>query len=65
MGIRDKIANAKKTAWISEGLSESEIKTTIELARISAKIERCRLDMDMTQQEFAEFMGVSQGMVSK
>lgn len=65
MGAMDKIANAKKTSWISAGISETEIKTTIELARISAKIERCRLDLGMTQIEFARFMGVTQGMVSK
>ncbi len=65
MGAMEKIANAKKSSWISEGISEAEIKTTIELARISAKIERCRLDLGMTQIEFARFMEVTQGMVSK
>ena len=42
MGIMEKIANAKKTNWVSEGISEAEIKTTVELAKISAKIERSR-----------------------
>lgn len=65
MGINEKIAEAKKTKWVVEGMSEAHIKTTVELARISARIEKCRLDMGMTQQEFAEYMGVSQGMVSK
>ncbi len=65
MGIADKILNAKKTDWLTEGLSEAEIKTTVELAKISARIERCRLDMGMTQKEFADYMGVTQGMVSK
>lgn len=65
MGVMEKIANAKKVEWVSEGFTESEIKTTVELAKISAKIERCRLDMGMTQAEFASFMGVTQGMVSK
>ena len=65
MGVMEKVANAKKTSWVSEGISEAEIKTTIELAKISAKIERCRLDLGMTQIEFARFMGVTQGMVSK
>ena len=65
MGIADKILNAKKTDWLTEGLSEAEIKTTVELAKISARIERCRLDMGMTQKEFADDMGVTQGMVSK
>jgi len=65
MGIASKIANAKKTNWLSEGLTEAEVKTTVELAKIPARIERCRLDMGMTQQEFAEYLGVTQGMVSK
>ena len=54
MGINEKIAKAKKTKWVVEGMSEAHIKTTVELARISARIEKCRLDMGMTQQEFAE-----------
>ena len=33
MGIAEKLANAKKTNWISEGLSESEVKTIVELAK--------------------------------
>lgn len=65
MGITEKLANAKKTNWVSEGLPESEVKTIVELAKISAQIERCRLEKGMTQQEFAKYMGVSQGMVSK
>lgn len=65
MSIAEKMANAKKTDWISEGFSEAELKTMIELAKISAHIERCRIDMRMTQKEFADYMGVTQGMVSK
>lgn len=65
MGIADKIVNAKNTNWVSEGISEAEVKTIVELAKISAKIERCRIDMGMTQKEFADYMGVTQGMVSK
>ena len=65
MSIQEKITNAKKTNWISEGFSQAEIKTTIELAKISARIERCRLELKMTQKEFADYMGVTQAMVSK
>lgn len=65
MGVKEKIDNAKNTDWVARGLSEPESKTTIELAKISARIERCRLDMGLTQAEFADYMGVSQGMVSK
>lgn len=65
MGITEKLAGAKRTNWISEGLSDAEVKTIVELAKISARIERCRIEMGMTQLEFAKYMGVSQGMVSK
>lgn len=65
MGIAEKIAHAKKTSWVTEGLSDAEVKTIVELAKISAQIERSRLEMNMTQQQFAEYMGVSQGMISK
>lgn len=65
MGIAEKLANAKKTTWVSEGFSEAEVKTIVELAKISARIERYRIEMGMTQKEFAKYMGVTQGMVSK
>lgn len=65
MGLAEKIANAKETNWVTEGLSAAEIKTIVELAKISVRIEGSRLEMGMTQQEFAEYMGVTQGMVSK
>ena len=65
MGIAEKLLSAKKADWVSEEFSDAEVKTIVELAKISARIERCRIEMGMTQQEFAEYMGVSQGMVSK
>ena len=65
MGITEKIANAKKADWIVDGFSDTEIKTTVALAKISGQIERCRIDMHMSQKEFATYMGVSQTMVSK
>ena len=65
MSITEKIANAKETTWVTEALSEAEVKSTVELAIISARIEECRQNMNMTQKEFAEYMNVSQGMVSK
>ena len=65
MSITEKIANAKETTWVTEALSEAEVKSTVELAKIYARIEKCRQNMNMTQKEFAEYMNVSQGMVSK
>jgi len=65
MGIKEKIRKAGETTWVTDGLSKDDVKTTVELAKISARIERCRLELGMTQAEFAKYMGVSQGMVSK
>ena len=65
MGIQEKIKNAKKSNWLTKGLSDVEIKSITELALISSTIERRRIEMGMTQVEFAEYMGVTQGMVSK
>lgn len=65
MGIREKMASAKKSNWITQGIPEAEVKCIVQLAKISAQIERCRLDMEMTQEEFAQYLGVSQGMVSR
>ena len=56
MGIMSKMANAKKTNWVSEGVSETEIKTTVVLAKISAKIERCRINMGFMQKEFVDYL---------
>ena len=65
MGIAEKIANAKKSNWLTDGIPENEVKTLVELAKISARIEMARLELNMTQKEFADYMGVTQGMVSK
>lgn len=65
MGIAEKIDGAKRINWPAESLSKAEIKTIVDLAQISAQIERRRIDMGMNQKEFAEFLGVTQGMVSK
>ncbi|MBO4560217.1 MAG: helix-turn-helix domain-containing protein [Lachnospiraceae bacterium] len=65
MNMHEKILKAKSTEWLTEGLSKPEIKSNIELAKISARLEMKRIDLGMTQKQFAEYMGVSQGMVSK
>ena len=65
MDVEEKIARAKPNSWVVDNMSKTDIKSTVALARISATIERKRLDKEMTQKEFADFMGVTQGMVSK
>lgn len=59
MSIYDKISNAQETTWLTDGIAEAEAKSIIELAKISAKIERRRLELNMTQKEFAAYMNVS------
>ena len=49
MGMAEKIAKAKPTSWVVDGLSKTDLKSTVELARIFATIERKRLDKGMTQ----------------
>ena len=64
MSIYDKISNAQETTWLTDGIAEAEAKSIIELAKISAKIERRRLELNMTQKEFATYMNVSQGIAN-
>lgn len=65
MSIRDKIVNAKVSHEVSESFSDVEIKKIKLLSHISSQIELCRVEKKMTQIEFANYMGVTQGMVSK
>lgn len=51
MGIREKMASAKKSNWITQGIPEAEVKSIVQLAKISAQIERCRLDMEIHQHD--------------
>lgn len=50
---------------MSEQLSESDLIASEQLANISSQIVASRIERKMTQKEFAEFMDVSQGMISK
>ena len=65
MSIKDKLANAQTTDWLTEGISDLELKQIKDLASISAAIELRRKDLGMSQKEFSAYMGVSQAMVSK
>lgn len=65
MGLKDKLATAKTSEWLTEGISDLELKQIRDLAFISASIELRRKDLGMNQKQFASFMGVSQAMVSK
>ncbi|MEG0899555.1 MAG: helix-turn-helix transcriptional regulator [Oscillospiraceae bacterium] len=65
MNINDIIENAKTTNWLANGLTTEEINQTKKLAIIAAKIQLKRIELGMNQKEFAKFMCVSQGMISK
>lgn len=49
----------------NENISETDIVAAKVLSEISSAIVKQRLDLQMTQIEFARHIGVSQGMVSK
>ena len=65
MGLKDKLANAKTTEWLTKDVSDLELKQIRDLSLISAAIELRRKDLGMNQKQFASFMGVSQAMISK
>ena len=50
---------------LSTGLSSAALNSIKLLSKVSAKITVSRIKRNMTQKEFAEFMDVTQGMVSK
>lgn len=51
--------------FISNYISKSDIYAASVIAKVSAFIINYRYKTGMTQKEFAKFMGVTQGMVSK
>lgn len=50
---------------LAKNMSAAEIKTAFVTADISTVITKERIARKMTQKEFADFMGVSQPMISK
>ena len=65
MTLEEMIKNAERVDWLGENLDKNEIENIKQLSLISARIELKRKEMKMGQKEFAKYMGVSQGMVSK
>lgn len=57
--------NQKLLDIITTYLDEDEIQTSLLLSKISNELTSYRLEKNMTQKEFAKFLKVSQGMVSK
>lgn len=51
--------------FLEENTTKKDLYTIREQVNISATILKKRIDLGMNQKQFAEFMRVSQGMVSK
>ncbi|MDO5445041.1 MAG: helix-turn-helix transcriptional regulator [Eubacteriales bacterium] len=64
MGLEEKLNNAKTVDFFSD-LSDSQKKEADILACVAMLIHEKRMNMQMTQAEFAAYAGVSQTMVSK
>lgn len=56
----DKLVNV-----LTQGLSEEDLSNAILMADIAAEISISRIKMGMTQKKFAQYLGVSQGWVSR
>lgn len=65
MLLSEKIRNIATPGDLFPELSAAEKKTDYILADIAVKIREKRKTMQMSQKEFAKFLGVSQSMVSK
>lgn len=65
MGLDEKIASAKESTWLKDFYTDAEWEKLRVCAGISVEIEMARMNLGMNQKEFAKFMGVSQGMISK
>lgn len=57
--------NVETTSWLTNGISEEQLKIEKALAIISAKIYTKRAEMGLDQKSFAKVMGVTQGMISR
>ena len=57
--------NAEKSSELFSDLTPAEMKTACLMGAVSAELINKRHQMGMTQNDFADFLGVSQGMVSK
>ena len=64
MSIESKLANAKEVDFFSELSQEDKMEADL-LADIAIQIHTRRMEMGMSQAEFAKFNKVTQAMVSK
>ena len=57
--------NAKSSSWLVSSLTKEQVNKLELIHEISMAIVRERKKLGMNQTEFAKFLGVTQGMVSK
>ena len=57
--------NAKSSSWLVSSLTKEQVKKLELIHEISMAIVHERKKLGMNQTEFAKFLGVTQGMVSK
>lgn len=65
MSIREKIATAEPETFFTEFFTDEEWETRNTLALLGYEIECARIELGKSQEEFADLMGVTQGMVSR
>ena len=64
MSITEKIASARESRWLTDGLTDIDVRTAEVLAMISAEISMQRKKRGMECPELAKFMGVPEKTVS-
>lgn len=65
MNTKMNFQNAKSSSWLVNSLTKEQVKKLELIHEISIAIVRERKKLGMNQTEFAKFLGVTQGMVSK
>jgi len=65
MSIKEKLANAEKESCFTNLYTDQEWEVKRIKSLIGAEIEFARVNLGQSQIEFAKFMGVTQGMVSR
>lgn len=65
MTISEKMEKAETSTWLVDAFTEEEIKASDFIALIAVSIQQHRMELGMTQREFARKLGVSQAMVSQ
>lgn len=63
--MKNKVSGAELYDVLTKNVSNAEIRTAMVISDIALTILNERINRNMTQKAFAEFMGVTQGMVSK